>query len=114
MPGKAPKICACGNKVASGARCPCRRQQDRERKARFDKTRKTSSQRGYTGTWDMARDRFLIRHPKCAKCNSAATVVDHVKPHRGDMVLFWDRTNWQPLCSHHHNSAKQREERKYQ
>ena len=32
-----------------------------------------------------------------------ATVVDHIKPHRGDQKLFWDRSNWQPLCEHHHN-----------
>ena len=26
-------------------------------------------------------------------------------------MLFWDATNWQPLCQSHHNSTKQREER---
>ncbi|MFD0669710.1 HNH endonuclease [Ramlibacter sp. MAHUQ-53] len=40
----------------------------------------------------------------------AANVVDHIEPHRGDQALFWRRSNWQALCSHHHNSAKQREE----
>ncbi|WP_256371941.1 hypothetical protein [Roseivivax sp. THAF197b] len=38
-------------------------------------------------------------------------MVDHVIPHRGDMQLFWDRTNWQALCAHHHNAHKQRQER---
>lgn len=28
----------------------------------------------------------------------AATVVDHIIPHKGDQYLFWDRSNWQPLC----------------
>lgn len=42
---------------------------------------------------------------------TAATVVDHIKPHRGDQVLFWDESNWQSLCQPHHDSTKQREEK---
>jgi 5-methylcytosine-specific restriction endonuclease McrA len=37
-----------------------------------------------------------------------ATVVDHKMPHKGDWNLFWDETNWQPLCGPHHNATKQR------
>ncbi len=40
-----------------------------------------------------------------------ATVVDHIKPHRGDPKLFWDQENWQALCARHHDRDKQREER---
>ena len=36
-----------------------------------------------------------------------ATVVDHIIPHRGDMTLFWDSANWQPLCKSCHDSDKQ-------
>ncbi|MGM9590559.1 MAG: HNH endonuclease signature motif containing protein, partial [Faecousia sp.] len=32
-----------------------------------------------------------------------ATVVDHIIPHRGDRKLFWDESNWQPLCKDCHN-----------
>jgi 5-methylcytosine-specific restriction protein A len=32
-----------------------------------------------------------------------ATVVDHVIPHKGDYQLFWSRSNWQALCTYHHN-----------
>jgi hypothetical protein len=32
-----------------------------------------------------------------------ATVVDHIVPHRGDRRLFWDKTNWQPLCKRCHD-----------
>lgn len=42
----------------------------------------------------------------------AAVAVDHIVPHRGDSKLFWDRSNWQPLCIPHHNSTKQREEKR--
>lgn len=42
---------------------------------------------------------------------TAATVVDHIQPHKGDQALMWDWNNLQALCFHHHNSHKQREER---
>ena len=32
-----------------------------------------------------------------------ATDVDHIVPHRGDPVLFWDQSNWQALCHSHHS-----------
>jgi 5-methylcytosine-specific restriction enzyme A len=40
-----------------------------------------------------------------------AFAVDHIVPHKGDQVLFWDQSNWQSLCRTHHNSDKQRIER---
>lgn len=39
-----------------------------------------------------------------------STVVDHVIPHRGDDVLFWDESNWQALCKSCHDSHKRRQE----
>ena len=85
---------------------------DRERKARHDATRPSSSARGYTGSWERARREFLDRNPFCVRCGARATVVDHRIPHRGDQARFWDKTNWQALCARDHNSAKQREERR--
>lgn len=112
MPSKPPRICACGHRVPAGGRCACQKRHDAERKARFDKTRPSSSARGYTSTWDKERAAFLTKHPYCRRCGEPASVVDHIKPHRGDRTLFWDRTNWQPLCTTHHSGAKQREERR--
>lgn len=65
--------------------------------------RATSYARGYDARWRKARLAYLARHPLCAECKrqgrtTAARVVDHVTPHRGDPVLFWDEANWQPLC----------------
>lgn len=79
--------------------------------------RPSARQRGYTSAWDKARRTFLAHHPHCAMCAKsgqtvAASVVDHVIPHRGDQALFWDKTNWQPLCAKHHNATKQRMERR--
>lgn len=113
MPVRAPRLCPCGFRVPHGARCKCEAARDAERKARFDKIRPTSSQRGYTGAWDKARRAFLSRHPYCP-CGALATVVDHKIPHRGDKKLFWDKSNWQPLCIPCHSGAKQREERRLQ
>ena len=43
---------------------------------------------------------------------TAATVVDHIKPHRGDDRLFWDfDNNVQSLCKPCHDRHKQRIER---
>jgi hypothetical protein len=41
----------------------------------------------------------------------ASSVVDHIKPHRGDQKLFWAPDNWQALCKNCHDSEKQRIER---
>lgn len=113
MPVKAPRLCACGHRVASGARCKCEAAADAARKARHDRRRPSSSARGYSGKWDKARDTYLKQHPFCVRCGQAAAVVDHIVPHRGDQRLFWDKGNWQPLCVNCHSSAKQREERKH-
>jgi 5-methylcytosine-specific restriction protein A len=46
---------------------------------------------------------FLDDHPFCVRCGVFAQVVDHVVPHRGDMGLFWDETNWAPMCKRCHD-----------
>ena len=78
--------------------------------------RKSSSGRGYNSKWQRARKRFLKEHPLCCTCEEEgkyvrATVVDHIKPHRGDPILFWDEENWQPLCKHHHDVKTMTEDR---
>lgn len=112
MPIRPPHICACGTIVASGERCACQIVRDRERRARFDRTRPNARQRGYTRQWDKARTDYLSAHPTCRYCQEPATVVDHIKPHRGDMALFWNQSNWQPLCTRCHSSIKQSRERR--
>lgn len=93
-------------------------------------SRESSTQRGYDGRWQKARQAFLIENPLCCRCRAVGTVVpaevvDHKIPHRmawalrsGDQAQiaeararFWDKSNWQSLCADCHNSDKQREER---
>ena len=78
--------------------------------------RGSSAKRGYGYRWQKAREGWLKSHPLCADHLSrgqvvAATIVDHIKPHRGDNALFWDRENWQSLCKSCHDSIKQAAER---
>jgi 5-methylcytosine-specific restriction protein A len=87
-----------------------------QRRQAQDSRRGSSRQRGYTRAWEKARAAYLRRHPLCVMCGRAgrcvaATVVDHLVPHRGDAGLFWDEANWQALCGPHHDCDKQREER---
>ena len=67
-----------------------------------------ASERGYGAKWQRERRKFLDSNPFCVKCYeeghlTKATVVDHIKPHRGDQKLFWDRGNWQALCKRCHD-----------
>lgn len=70
----------------------------------------------YDATWRRLRAAHLSAEPLCRKCKErgivrAATVVDHVVPHRGDLTLFRDPLNFASLCTSCHSSTKQREER---
>ncbi len=70
----------------------------------------------YGRRWRTARASFLAANPLCVFCErrgrvTAATVVDHIVPHRGDARVFWDRENWAGLCAPHHNSDKQAQEK---
>ena len=106
MPLRAPHVCSCGSIVAHGDLCACQQR----RRGEADARRPNARQRGYTTKWEHERADFLRLHPRCAMCGKPATVVDHIVLHRGDMKLFWRRSNWQSLCEFDHNSTKQRQE----
>jgi 5-methylcytosine-specific restriction enzyme A len=64
-----------------------------------------------TAFWQLARRHQLQKEPFCRYCAEGgvarlATVVDHVKPHRGDWNLF-RLGELQSLCAPCHNSRKQ-------
>ena len=111
MPFAAPSICGCGRAIPSGHRCSCRIVAHRERTKAHDAKRGSARSRGYDSKWDRERAAFLKLNPTCQLCPAPATVVDHKTPHKGDMGLFWNRSNWQGLCAHCHSSTKQRIER---
>jgi 5-methylcytosine-specific restriction endonuclease McrA len=64
--------------------------------------------------WKDLRARLLYTEPLCRMCSAlglvrAATVADHIKPHRGDEDLFFEG-ELQPLCETCHNKLKKIEE----
>ncbi len=117
MPAAAPRPCSypgCGTLVHDGSgRCaahPFQRLQDKQRG--------TAAQRGYGYKWQQASKAFLLDHPlcECPDCDAgrkrvrASEVVDHHIPHRGDMKLFWDRTNWRGMAKVCHDAKTARED----
>ncbi len=83
----------------------------------YERKRESSSKRLYGSRWQRARKIFLAEEsPLCVVCKELgivelATEVDHIIPHRGNLELFWDRDNWQPLCKTHHSQKTAREGR---
>lgn len=78
------------------------------------RTGKTSGQMGYDYRWQMRRLAQLRAYPLCRYCErqgrvTAATVADHIIPHRGDPSLFAGPL--QSLCATCHNTVKRAEER---
>ena len=66
--------------------------------------------------WRKGRLAFLAQHPLCERCEAsgrvtAATIVHHRKPHKGDLALFFAWANWESICQPHHDSDAQSEER---
>lgn len=106
MPTAAPRPCThpgCPVLVRDGSgRCA---KHVRAEAKQLDRQRGSANERGYTYAWQRARESFLRDHPlcQCQDCDegrvrvTAATVVDHKIPHRGNMTLFWDRANWQSM-----------------
>ena len=74
-----------------------------EHRGAYDRRRGSPTARGYNHKWQKARLRFLSHNPICVRCGRAAEVVDHIRPHKGNQQLFWDTSNWQPLCKQCHD-----------
>ena len=77
---------------------------------------KRSAQIYHTSAWQRARANFLKSNPYCRFCRQRgkrvrASVVDHIQPHRGDPMKFWNQKNWQPLCKLCHDVDKGRLDR---
>lgn len=81
----------------------------------------------YHGWYQLAvwtkvlRPAQLMREPFCRECarlyaaddlrsRTKATVVDHIRPFRGDWALFVDAGNHQSLCKYHHDQKTAREQ----
>lgn len=70
-----------------------------------------------TQQWREMRRAQLREHPLCYLCAeqgvvTPATIADHDTPHRGDRRLFFDPANLKSVCKPHHDSTKQRGEKR--
>jgi 5-methylcytosine-specific restriction protein A len=69
-----------------------------------------------TARWARLRAKALAKQPFCPECEAAGrpvtdtTDVDHVIPHRGDPVKFWEGP-LQALCASCHSTKTRRESR---
>ena len=69
-----------------------------------------------TYRWQKIRKAHITENPTCVMCEAQgkvtlANVVDHIFPHRGDVNNFY-RGPFQSLCYAHHNSTKQKMEKR--
>ena len=101
-------------KTFRAAHAPTPKQSEQD----YDRRRGSARERGYSSKWDKVSVAFLRKHRVCKACEAvgvlqATEVTDHIVPHKGDMGLFWDRSNWQACCRWHHDVVKQILEREF-
>jgi 5-methylcytosine-specific restriction protein A len=111
----------CGALVFDGtSRCPAHSKVGQFRGMSKDRPRQTwaDSPTGpspyASAAWKRLRVAWLRAHPLCATCEKqgrlrAASEVDHVIPHCGSRLLFWDRSNLASICASCHSSKTSRE-----
>ena len=103
------RYCAAHTKIYADVACARRQQTMR----RYDKNR-PAWHRLYGERWQRYRRAYLARHPFCVVCRKegiieAATEVDHIEDHKGDLKLFWDESNHQALCKKCHSRKTMKE-----
>jgi 5-methylcytosine-specific restriction protein A len=69
----------------------------------------------YGARWKQLRAAQLWREPLCRHCQeqgriTAATDVDHIEPHKGNLVLFYAPANLQSLCHSCHSAKTAKED----
>ncbi|AGL03635.1 restriction endonuclease [Desulfoscipio gibsoniae DSM 7213] len=117
MPRKPPAPCRHpGCPELTEARfCP-KHMQEYNRQYNRKERPKYSKQLYNSARWQRLRKKVLLEHPLCVECErqgriTPATIVDHVKPHKGNLNLFWDENNLQALCKNCHDSKTTKEGR---
>ncbi|GLK76708.1 HNH endonuclease [Methylopila jiangsuensis] len=111
MPMRAPRICGCGHRIASGARCPCETRRDKARRDAFDAKRQSSAARGYDAHWRKVRAAILNAEPWCRNHAARgerveATEVDHIDGNSRNNAT----ANLRPLCKGCHSARTARDQ----
>lgn len=95
----------------------------KQRRGDGRRNQRSEAAQAYSGWYDLARWKRIRRYqltiePLCRICKAKgrvtpATVCDHIEPHRGDPVKFWNGP-FQSLCDAEpwrcHSSVKQQQE----
>jgi len=73
------------------------------------RTRRNPHNHLYGRKWKKRSKQYLKKNPLCVHClergeTVAAEMVDHIEPHKGDLLLFWLVSNWQGLCLSCHST----------
>lgn len=92
------RIAPCGCSVPRGTKCRHEQARATERQRVNDAERGSAASRGYDGKWARESKAYLAAHPVCVSCGDPSQCVDHKVAHKGDVKLFWDRSNWQAMC----------------
>lgn len=90
----------------------------REEGSQYNRTSRPFKHLYNSSRWKVLRKQFLQEHPLCEECKrkgviKPATIVDHVVAHKGNEVLFWDQSNWQGLCKHHHDQKTAKDDGRF-
>lgn len=84
-----------------------KREQDARRRARAEANRNPSIRELYrTPRWRALRRQVLLEEPVCRTrlCGNRSVIVDHVRPHQGDPLLFFNRANLAGRCKRCHDA----------
>ncbi len=117
MPRRPKRPCSypgCPELVEQGQGGKCEkhsRQQKRAYGREYDRTRATSTQRGYNASWRRLRKMVLNAEPLCRHCKqqdrlTPATEVDHIDGN----IKNSSRDNLQPLCKSCHSRKSVKEQ----
>jgi 5-methylcytosine-specific restriction protein A len=101
------------SKLVRGGYCEIHQKEKKPQSNEYNK-RRPSWHKLYDRKWRSYTAVYLANHPYCAEClkrgkHVNATQVDHIKPHKGDMTLFWDTKNHQGLCKSCHSRKTAKE-----
>ena len=105
------KLCTypgCSCLVSNGARCP--RHKAVKKQIFTQRTKSREYHNLYeSARWRQLRKGFLKKNPFCFVCGKEATIADHITPHRGNIELFYNEDNLQPMCWSCHSAKTLRE-----
>ncbi len=81
---------------------------------KYDRVRKDYHKLYSTKEWRAMRQRALSDNPLCMCCKfygylKPSVDVDHIRPWRGQLDLFYDMSNLQTLCQQCHSKKTQAE-----